>query len=159
MPVVDLDGVEGGGFDPIPRGTYHALFTGWEAKETGEGAKHPENEYFSLEFTVQSGPFENRKLWTNAMLPPYSPFVLKQFTDSAGDKYTDWKKANPGTDLEEWLDLMEGELEVNLVVAIKKETKDYPAGNNISQIKDFDESKLKGGGSGDGEKASSSFMP
>jgi hypothetical protein len=161
MPVVDFDGVEGGGFDPIPRGTYHAVFADWETRQTGDKAKHPDKDYYSLEFTVASGPFENRKLWTNAMLPPeYTPFVLKQLTDAAGDLYTDWKKANPDADIEDWLDSMVGELEVNLTVAVKKATKDYDAGNKINGIKAFDESALKGGGLVGGDtKVSAGFAP
>jgi hypothetical protein len=154
MPVVDFDGVQGGGFDPLPRGTYHGLLTGWETRQTSENAKHPDKDYYSLEFTIQSGPYENRKLWTNAMLPPeYTPFVLKQLVDSA--------PTGPGKDedIEDWLDKQEGELEVNLVVAVKKATKEYEAGNKINQIKSFDESGLKGGGGEGGEKVSSGFMP
>jgi len=67
---------------------------------------------------------------------------------------------DPDKDIEAWLELMDGELEVNLVVAIKKATKEYEAGNKINGIKPFDESALKGGGlEGEGSMVSSGFAP
>lgn len=146
---VDLSGV-GGDFEPIPAGIYHVRLTDYEEKETGANAKHPENPYYNLEFTVQSGEFEGRRLWTNMMLPPYQPFVLKQLvTASGGD-------ANSSIVPEDWLEENCNVAEFNARVKIRKATDEYDARNEIAGFKPFDPTKLKEGKAAAG---SSSFAP
>jgi hypothetical protein len=145
---VDLSGV-GGDFEPFPAGIYHVMLTGYEERETGENTKHPENEYFNVEFTVQSGEYEGRKLWTNMMLPPYQPFVLKQLVAAAG------RDVNEPVVPEDFLEEMDGKLECNARVKVKKATKEYDARNEIAGFKPFDPEKLSSGSGG----KSSSFAP
>lgn len=150
MAEVDLSGVEAGGFEPMPSGVYHLLLTDYEERETSETSKHPENPYYNVEFIVQSGPFEGRKLWTNVMLPPYQPFILKQLVQAAGED------ANSSIDPEAWLDEHCGEQEYNARVKFVKASGEYDARNEIKGFKPYDPSSLKDGGE---SKASAGFAP
>jgi hypothetical protein len=54
--------------DPVPNGQYLVAVTDCEQTECGEESKNPGKPYYKVEFTVQEGPYEGRKIWTNAML-------------------------------------------------------------------------------------------
>lgn len=56
------------GFEPIPPGKYLVAVTGCELAETGPNSKQAGRPYFKLEYTVQEGQYENRKIWDNVML-------------------------------------------------------------------------------------------
>jgi hypothetical protein len=145
---VDLSGV-GGDFEPIPAGIYHVMLTDYELRETSDTSKHPENEYYNVEFTVQSGEYEGRKLWTNMMLPPYQPFVLKQLVAAAG------RDTNQPIVPEDFLEESSGTLELNARVKIRKADENYDARNEIAGFKPFDPTKLSSGSSG----KTASFAP
>lgn len=147
---IDMSGVKGGGFDPIPRGTYHVALTDYEFRETSEEAKHPGEEYISFEFTVQSGEFEGRKLWTNAMLPPYDPWMLKNLMSACG------VDVSGEIDLDNFLErVSEGEFdEIAAKVKVTKATEQYEAKNEIGGFKPLSEAKLSGG-----EPVSNGLMP
>ena len=51
-------------FAPIPAGDYEAVIVGSEMKDTKEGG----GKYLKLELQVLSGPYQNRKLFTNLNL-------------------------------------------------------------------------------------------
>ena len=48
-------------FDPIPAGKYTAIITASEMKTTNKG----DGSYLKVEFTVQGGEFNARKIWDN----------------------------------------------------------------------------------------------
>lgn len=53
-------------FDALPAGKYLAKVTGGELNTSeSDTAKHPGSEYINWEFTIQTGEFEDRKLWSN----------------------------------------------------------------------------------------------
>jgi len=49
------------GYDPLPAGWYEACIVDSDLKRTKAG----NGMYFAVEFQVVSGPFLNRKIWTN----------------------------------------------------------------------------------------------
>lgn len=70
--------------DPLPTGKYHVKVTDGEIRESGPAAKNPGSEYINWEFTVQDGPYENRKVWTNTTLLPHALFALKGLLGACG---------------------------------------------------------------------------
>lgn len=62
--------------EKLPPGTYHFAITDLELKETADDAKHPNNDYWNAELTVQSGELQGRKEFVAIMLPPYDLFTL-----------------------------------------------------------------------------------
>jgi len=61
----------GGTYDPLPPAKYPVKVTGAEARDTTTGKK-----MFVLEFTVLSGQFEGRKVWTNIVISPENAVAL-----------------------------------------------------------------------------------
>lgn len=72
------------GFDALPDGKYHVIFTDGDVRQTKDTSKHPENDYWNAEMTVQDGPLAGRKDWTNIMLPPYELYTLANILQAAG---------------------------------------------------------------------------
>jgi hypothetical protein len=72
------------GMDPLPTGKYHVAITDAEMRESGPNAKNPGSEYINFEFTVQSGQYEGRKLWTNASLLPQALYTIKGVLEATG---------------------------------------------------------------------------
>jgi len=81
---VNFADVETGDFEAIPSGTYHVKITDGELREAGENAKNPGSQYINWEFTIQSGDFAERRLWTNSSLLPQALFRLKQMFKVTG---------------------------------------------------------------------------
>lgn len=77
-------GAEALSFDPIPSGTYHACITNIELRECGPESKNAGKNYWNVEFTVQDGEFEDRKLWTNAMLFEGALYTVVQMMKACG---------------------------------------------------------------------------
>lgn len=63
-------------FSSLPTGKYHVRVTDGDVKEHGDEAKHPGNEYWNLQITVQDGPQEGKTDYVMLTLPPYEPFTL-----------------------------------------------------------------------------------
>lgn len=138
---VDLSGVEERDFEPLPNGKYHVSITDYDIRETGEEAKHPENDYLNVEFTVQSGDHEGRKLWTNVMLPPYEPFMLYNILRASGKTEEELKSGEFELDFDD----LHG-LEMVAKVGRQKGNKDY---NEIKRFEPYDPDTFDAGGSGD----------
>lgn len=64
---VNLSDVDGG-FDPLPAGRYVLNVFDGEIRTSGDNAKHPGSQYIAWEFTVASGDFEGRHVWTNTVI-------------------------------------------------------------------------------------------
>ena len=70
-------------FEPMPSGKYHVAITEWEMR-TSKSEKHNGKPYWALTLTVQNGPYENRKLWTNCMLFEGALYTLSQLLKATG---------------------------------------------------------------------------
>ena len=53
-------------FEPIPAGTYRAQITASEQRDIGEGGA--KGWKFTLTWTIQTGPYENRLLWQDVLV-------------------------------------------------------------------------------------------
>ena len=71
-------------FEAIPTGKYNARITNIETRECGPNSKNPGKNYWAIEFTVQDGDYENRKLWTNCMLFEGALYTLSQLLKATG---------------------------------------------------------------------------
>src|SRR3982751_6020655 len=71
-------------FEPLPSGKYHVKITDIETKECGPNSKNPGKNYWHIEHVVQDGPYENSKLWTNAMLFEGALYTLAQLLKATG---------------------------------------------------------------------------
>lgn len=96
---VTFDDVEE--FSDVPAGEYHIVVSDYEIRKTSEDSKHPENEYWNLELTIQDGEYENRKLWTNVMLPPYIPYDLYNILRACGWSEAELKSDEMEIDVED----------------------------------------------------------
>lgn len=71
-------------FEPMPTGTYYARITDIDERECGPESKNPGKPYWNVEFTVQDGTFEGRKVWTNAMLFEGALYTVVQMMKACG---------------------------------------------------------------------------
>jgi hypothetical protein len=72
------------GRDPLPAGKYHVAITDVDVRESGPNAKHPGSEYWAIEFTVQEGDYQNRKVWTNATMLAHALYTIKGILEAIG---------------------------------------------------------------------------
>ena len=70
-------------FELLPTGKYHIKVTDVETKFS-TSVKNNGKPYYALTLTVQSGKFENRKLWPNVMLFPGALYTLAQIMKAMG---------------------------------------------------------------------------
>jgi hypothetical protein len=134
--VIDLSNVEGGSsYDPLPANQYHVAVTDVEVKESGPNSKNPGSLYLAWEFTVQSGEFEGRKLWTNTSLLPQALFGLKGLIAACPNSGLD---PNGTLDLEEVTSELMGQ-DVCAVVTLKTKPAEYAQyeGEKQNNIKAF----------------------
>lgn len=125
----------------LPRGDYHAALTDIEYREVREG-KNEGKPYWNLEFTIQSGPYENRKVWTNCMLFEPALYTLAQLMKACGRDVEQGEFEVP--DPEEIIGT-----EVVAVVKVKGKSKnkqtgeEYEARNEVDGIKAYDAATFK----------------
>jgi hypothetical protein len=82
---VNLADIEESSFDALPVGRYHVKVTDWDETATKNAGKLPVGTPgANVEFTVQDGPYENRKLWTNFWIHPNTLGIFKTFAKAAG---------------------------------------------------------------------------
>lgn len=76
-------------FEAIPSGSYYARITNIETREVvnepqpGKKDNRGEN-YWNVECTIQEGPFENSKQWSNVMLFDGALYTLAQLCKATG---------------------------------------------------------------------------
>lgn len=75
---------EGRLFTPVPTGQYYARVTEIELKECGPESKNPGKPFWAVTFTIQDGEYEDRKLWTNAMLFEGALYTTAQLLKATG---------------------------------------------------------------------------
>ena len=78
MAKVDFTGV-GDNFEPIPAGTYDAVFTSYKNHTSKNDAP-----YVSLEFTVNDSEYAGRKAWQNHSFQPQTLWALKRTAKALG---------------------------------------------------------------------------
>lgn len=142
----------------LPRGDYHVALTDIEYREVREG-KNADKPYWNLEFTIQSGPHENRKVWTNCMLFAPALYTFAQLMKACGYDVEAGEFEVPDPD----------ELIGKIMVAVvtvkgkskNKETgEEYEARNEVRGIKAYDANTFKQPSSGAAAKAGkSSLLP
>lgn len=103
-------------FDAIPSGKYYARITDVTDKECGPESKNPGKPYWNLEFTIQDGEYEDRKVWTNCMLFDGALYTLAQLL-----KATDNEKALQTGDIPDGEDFISKEVIIN----VKKQRDTY----------------------------------
>ena len=71
---------EGGNFDPIESGVYHARLREVENKGPGPSG----SDYWAWQFELLDEPYVNRRLWTNTSLSEAAAFKLKEVFEAFG---------------------------------------------------------------------------
>lgn len=141
----------------LPRGEYHVKITDVEDRECGEHSKNPGKPYWGMEFTVQDGKYENRKLWTNCMLFSPALYTLSQLMKALGHNITEGDFEVPdGEDL----------IGHDVVVAVKikpkskgKDGQEYDERNEVQGIKTWTEGMVLGATSTGTKKKAGSLLP
>jgi hypothetical protein len=86
MPKVPVDFSKVSSFEPIPTGIYDLRVMKVEEKEKNDGT----GTYLNLEFKVEEGEFEGRKLWLICSLAigdngfPKGMWIMKAINEAAG---------------------------------------------------------------------------
>ena len=150
MAVVDISGVEAGGFEAIPAGQYHVAITDGELKESGPNAKNPGAEYIAWEFTVQGGEHDGRKLWSNTSMLPQALFGIKGLLAAVGHP-----AANGSFDTSEIIDECTG---LECIVVVKKRLYEGDYKNEIKSYKPVDGNTVAPSGNVGG-KGKGGLMP
>jgi len=70
-------------FSPVPTGKYNVAITDIEVRRS-TSEKNPGKLYWSVEMTVQDGPYEKRKFWGNVMLFDQALYSLAQLLKATG---------------------------------------------------------------------------
>lgn len=142
----------------LPRGDYHVALTDVEYREVREG-KNEGKPYWNLEFTIQSGPHENRKVWTNCMLFSPALYTFAQLMKATGYDVDEGEFEVPDPD-----ELIGREMVAVVTVKPKSKNKEtgeeYDARNEVKGIKAYDADTFKQPSGGQVKKAGkSSLLP
>lgn len=123
---VETDEPKEGGFEPLPTGKYHCVITDMLETET-KGGKAPGTPMVKCEFTVQSGKYENRKLWDNLVLSDEALWKTKALLYAIGFTEDEVKAEDFEFEPEEYIGR-----ELDVRVGIKKATDEYDASNKVN---------------------------
>jgi hypothetical protein len=77
-------GSEARDYTPMPTGRYHAVITDVSDEVCGPNSKNEGKPYWNVEFTIQEGTYESRKVWANVMLFPGALYTLAQLLKATG---------------------------------------------------------------------------
>jgi len=127
----------------LPRGEYHVSITDIELRES-QSEKNYGKPYWGIEFTIQEGPYADRKAWTNCMLFEGALYTLSQLMKATGYDITagDFEVPNP-------YDLIGKEVVVSIVKQGKRSNKqtgeEYDERNEVKGIKAYDADTFKVG--------------
>lgn len=149
---LNLADVKVNDFEALPPGWYNVRVTGVEEKVSGDNAKHPGSTYLNIEYTVQDGEFEDRKVWGNASLLPHALFTIKGLLAAIG-----------GFDVDGELEFDEDDL-IGKACMVKLTKREYPQGSGeyTNDIKSFKpEGAVKAGATGSASSggAANSMLP
>jgi len=141
----------------LPRGEYHVKITDVEDRECGDNSKNPGKPYWGIQFTVQDGQYEDRKLWTNCMLFSPALYTLSQLMKALGYNIKEGDFELPDSD-----DLIGRDVVV--AVRIKPASKgadgqEYDKRNEVQGIKAWTEGMTLGGSAKSTTKKAGSLLP
>lgn len=147
-------------FEPIPSSTYPARITDIDLRECGPASKNAGKPYWAVEFTIQEGEYEGRKVWTNAMLFDGALYTVAQILKATG-----FEDALQTGELPEADDLISAE--VNVVVKKQRDTYaeerdgdgEVQWKNEVKGIKAPSTLSAANGGSSKAKKGSGSILP
>jgi hypothetical protein len=106
-------------------GPYHVQITDGDIGEHGDEAKHPGNEFWRVEITVQDGPLEGKSATVLITLPPYEPFTLANILRASVGQHEFTEEQLRDGDFDVSLDdLVDNNLEM-LVKVNKRKGSDY----------------------------------
>lgn len=128
---IDFTDVQAPSFEPLPAGWYHVAVTDWNAVETKNEGKLPAGTPgINWEFTVQSGDYENRRVWENHWLHQNTLGFLKSLLAATGN-YTEEQLSGPmpGFDPQ---DVIGAELAVKLSI---RKSEQYGDSNQVRQYR------------------------
>lgn len=131
-------GSEARSFDPLPRGKYPVKITDIELRFVKQG-KNEGRPYWNVEFTVQEGDYDGRKVWTNVMLFDGALYSLAQLLKATGNEAALRTGQIPDPD-----ELISNDVIINVIK--KAATDEYDARNEVKGILRPD--SLQGAGSG-----------
>lgn len=80
---LDFTGVEDRNFDPIPNGVYEVLVHDIEEREVKQG-KNAGADMWAVQFAINGGEYDNRRVFRNYTLIPNSMWAVKQFLIALG---------------------------------------------------------------------------
>lgn len=83
MITLDFSGVESKDFDPIPNGVYEALVHDIEQTEVKNG-KNAGAPMWGVQFSINGGEYDNRRVFRNFILIPESMWAIKRFLIAIG---------------------------------------------------------------------------
>jgi len=89
------------GSEPVPSGSYMTVITKCDIKACGEKSKNPGKPFYAIEFTVVEGPYEKRKVFTNAMLFNPALYTISKLMKAVGLEPKAGKTKIPGASF--WL--------------------------------------------------------
>ena len=148
---------EGRSFDALPSGEYYCRITDVEDRVCGPESKNPGKPYWNVELTIQEGPYEDRKLWTNAMLFEGALYSLSQMLKATGREAALQSGEIPDGD----------EFVTNeVVVVVKKQLDDYAMKRDDdgekqwkNEVKGFKAYGGKTAGAAKGKSGKASILP
>jgi hypothetical protein len=113
--------------DPVPAGKYHVAVTDISLKES-QSEKNKGKPFWAMEYTVQGGQYENRKIWSNVMLFSPALFSLSQMMKAVGLEVSEGQMKVPAAKW--WLGK---EFVVRVVITPPREVngKSYDARNDV----------------------------
>lgn len=147
---VNFAGVQAPSFDALKAGWYHCSVTDIQHGESSaESKKYPNCPMMNVEWTIQSGPHENRRFWRNYLLHPDFLGYLKGFFEAAGfsEEEIDAEGFDPDDD-----EILGKEMDVKVNRKKSNYTGDYE--NNVNGLAPVG-TKVKGEGGSNGD----SLMP
>lgn len=142
----------------LPKGEYHVKITDVELRECGENSKNPGKPYWGMEFTIQDGKYEDRKVWTNCMLFEGALYTLSQLVKALGYNITD----GSSFEVPDGEDLIGRDVVAVVKVTPKRKVGDneYDARNDVAGIKAWSEGMtLKAADATGTKKRAGSLLP
>jgi hypothetical protein len=143
---------EAQGGELIPRGEYLVRITDGELRES-KSEKNAGKPYYNLEFTIQDGKYQGRKLWTNVMLFQPALYSLSQLMKAIGIQ------VRAGTQME--VPTIEELMSKEVVVTTKVKPADdkYDARTEVNGIKPANAMSGTGPGAKQGAGRQGSLLP
>lgn len=120
-------------FKPVPPSKQNAVISDWDQGETGENSKNPGAPKLTLEYTIQDGDYEGRRIWDVFTFGEKSLWKIKGLLVALGEDPTQYTSVGDIIGAaQDWLGK-----ELTIKLAVQQARKDertgneYPARNNV----------------------------